>query len=144
MIIDNEQNQRVTAFIPARHGRNLGTEKETVQTLTLVCAGKGSDGALVLSTPIVARWYMARRGDGTSPVYCSVWINDGAGIDASGHGRARGYGYHKMSAALDAALASAGVHLARDFCGAGSQAMREALHAVADHLGLPKDRLMVD
>jgi hypothetical protein len=143
-MINNEQNQRVTALIPARHGRNLGNEKETVQTLTLVCAGNGSDSPLVLSTPIIARWYMSRRGDGASPVYCSVWINDGDGVDASGYGSARGYGYHKISAALAAALASAGVYLAHDFGGAGSQAMRAALHAVADHLGLPKDRLLVD
>ena len=82
-----------------------------------------------------ARWYMARRSDGASPVYCSVWIRTRDGRHFSGHGKAGGYGYHKQSAALQDALDSAGVKLAKPINGCGDGAMCHALTAVGKAAG---------
>ena len=79
---------------------------------------------------VVARWYMARKSDGESPVYASIWTY-GAGLDVSGHGRATGYGYHKASAALSAAMDSAGIVLSERISGAGDGAIRRAVEAIA-------------
>lgn len=117
---------------------NYGGKKETVETLRLIAfiAGK-------LRVVCDARFYMSRRCDGASPVYCSVWIHGAGDVYLSGTGVATGCGYHKTSAALEYALASAGVSLTGDVYGraykkepahiggVGSDAMREALLAVA-------------
>lgn len=63
---------------------------------------------------------------------CSVWISSrGNGTYGRGQGEAGGGGYHKASAALDAALRDAGVRLSRAIAGVGDQAMRDACEAVA-------------
>ncbi len=68
--------------------------------------------------------------------YACVWISERkAGIYASGSGMAGGYGYHRSSAAAEAALRSAGVTLSDHIGGVGDAAMREAVKAVAHHLG---------
>jgi hypothetical protein len=136
-----ETPQAVTAYNPQSNARNLGGEKETIRTLQLVCAHVEPDGAVTLSTPIEARWYMARRSDGASPVYCSVWVL--CDDYPSGYGHATGGGYHKGSAALQDALHSAGFRFAHDFDGAGDGAIETALHAVADFFDLPKARILV-
>lgn len=73
-----------------------------------------------------------------SVVYCSVWIRQpGHGSPSfAGHGSAGGYGYHKESAALEAAMHSAGIKLAKGFGGCGSSAERAAYHAIAKACGL--------
>ena len=63
---------------------------------------------------------------------CSVWISSrGNGTYGRGQGEAGGGGYHKASAALEAALRDAGVQISRAISGVGDQAMRDALEAVA-------------
>ncbi len=74
-------------------------------------------------------------------VYCCLWIH---GKDEHRHGGARagGYGYHKSSAALEGAIRECGIDITHDdgrpahFGGAGDEAMREALCAIADAIGL--------
>ena len=79
---------------------------------------------------VVARWYMARKSEGASPVYASIWTY-GAGFDISGYGRATGYGYHKASAALSTAIDSAGIVLSEPIAGVGEGAIRRAVEAIA-------------
>lgn len=56
-------------------------------------------------------------------------------VHCAGYGRASGYGYHKPSAALSAAIESAGIKLAQDIDGHGDGAMRDALHAIGEAMG---------
>jgi hypothetical protein len=75
--------------------------KEIVNTLRVCAVVKGE-----IQEVITARFYMSRASS-ASVVYCCLWIDS----VASGRGQAGGYGYHKESAALQAAIASAGVEL---------------------------------
>jgi hypothetical protein len=127
-----------TATMPAKpvtNGRNLDGDKERITTLTLVGVRDGRPVELAQ-----ARFWMARRSDGASPVYCSVWVY---GAGGGGHARANGYGYHKQSAALQAALDSAGITLAEPIDGRGDSAMRDALLAVGVAMGYSSDALAV-
>ena len=110
----------------ARNARNLGGKLETVSTMKLVCLHDGK-----LTTACDARFYMARSADGASPVQCVLWTPV-----TSGYGRATGYGYHKDSAALSAAIESAGFELDTDIPGVGGDAMRSALLAIAQACGI--------
>lgn len=88
--------------------------------------------------PVTARWWRSRHGDGAGRIWCTVWARSRyAGF--SGHGSASGCGYHKPSAALQAALQaaldSAGITLALPIDGRGEGAMSDALTAVARALG---------
>lgn len=84
-----------------------------------------SDGSAIVK----ARYYWPGR-DGASNCYCCVWVH---GDKSHGHGggKAGGYGYHKESAALQAASSDAGVYLSEDIGGRGDRAMTDALEAVA-------------
>ena len=118
----------ITATIPraARsNGKNLSRQKEMVSAMSAVAVINGK-----MREVVVARWYMARKSDGASPVYASIWTY-GAGFGISGHGRATGYGYHKASAALSTALESAGIVLSERIDGLGDGAIRRALEAIA-------------
>ena len=107
------------------NGKNLSRQKEMVSAMSAVAVINGK-----MREVVVARWYMARKSDGASPVYASIWTY-GAGFDISGHGRATGYGYHKASAALSTALESAGIVLSERIGGLGDGAIRRALEAIA-------------
>lgn len=85
------------------NARNLAGNKEIVKTKQAVVYSKGE-----LKTPVDVRWYMGRSSN-ASVVYCSLWIHDKK--HTSGYGIAGGYGYHKESAAMQEALASAGIKL---------------------------------
>ena len=118
----------ITATLPSAlrsNGKNLSCQKEMVSAMSAVAAVNGK-----MREVVVARWYMARKSDGASPVYASIWTYD-AGFDISGHGRATGYGYHKASAALSTALESAGIVLSERIAGIGDGAIRRALEAIA-------------
>lgn len=122
-----------TATLPAAdtsNARNWGDKLETIETKRLVAF----DGAEIVN-PVDARFYMARHSDGASPVRCSVWIRTRDGRYFAGKGTASGYGYHKQSAALQDALDSAGIQLARRIDGVGDSAIRTALEAVGDACG---------
>ena len=118
----------ITATLPSAarsNGKNLSGQKELVSAMSAVAVINGK-----MREVVVARWYQARKSDGASPVYASVWVL-GAGFDISGHGRATGYGYHKASAALSAAIDSAGIVLSERIDGVGEGAIRRAVEAIA-------------
>ena len=118
----------ITATLPRTmqsNGKNLSCQKEMVSAMSVVTSINGK-----MREVVVARWYRARKSDGASPVYASIWTY-GAGFGISGHGRATGYGYHKASAALSKALDSAGIVLSERIDGLGDGAIRRALEAIA-------------
>ena len=118
----------ITATIPPTtqsNGKNLSPQKELVNAMSAIAVINGK-----MREVVVARWYMARKSDGASPVYASIWTY-GAGFGISGHGRATGYGYHKASAALSKALDSAGIVLSERIDGLGDGASQRALEAIA-------------
>ena len=86
---------------PRSNAINMANNKETISTLKVIDRN--------LKVYAEARLYMARRSDGASSVFCSLWVHGNA--QTSGHGKAGGYGYHKQSAALQAAITSAGIVL---------------------------------
>lgn len=112
------------------NARNMGSEKETTNRMQLVAVVDGE-----IRVPLDARFYMGRSSR-SSVVYCSVWMRSKDGKrHLAGRGSASGYGYHKESAALDDAMASAGVAFTRRFDGCGTEAMRVAIEACAIALG---------
>ena len=118
----------ITATLPCAarsNGKNMSGQKELVSAMSAVTVINGK-----MREVVVARWYMARKSDGASPVYASIWVY-GAGFDISGYGRATGYGYHKASAALSSAIDSAGITLSERIDGCGDGASRSALEAIA-------------
>jgi len=82
-----------------------------------------------------------------SVVYCCVWVHDGREDKGmpylSGSAKAGGYGYHKESAAMEAALNDAGFTFAAHFGGCGDSAMRVALEAIARKAKIRKATIMV-
>ena len=118
----------ITATLPSTtqsNGKNLSGQKEMVSAMSAIAVINGK-----MREVVVARWYKARKSDGASPVYASIWTY-GAGFDISGHGRATGYGYHKASAALSNAIDSAGIVLSERIAGGGDGASQRALEAIA-------------
>lgn len=140
---------RATVTQSGYNGTNYGGEKETVGQLKIVSKISGKEG---LRVPFDARFYMGRSRTAAT-VYCTVWVHgykDGQEVYTSGTGRAGGYGYHKQSAALDAALRDAGVRLFGSpyagsdnedlskecsISGCGSSSMAAAAEAVAKEVG---------
>jgi hypothetical protein len=114
------------------HAKNLGGKLETVSTLKLVAYRPLAALHAVFILADV-RFYKARSADGASPVRCTIWVHC-RGFSTSGHGVATGYGYHKGSAALAAALESAGITLADDISGRGDSAMANALMCIGHAL----------
>lgn len=120
------------------NARNLGGNKELVKRLLLVWY---NSKARRVETSVDARCWMSRSRS-ASVVYCSIWV-DGPNAEWSGYGTAGGYGYHKASAALSAALRSAGWQLDEDIDGRGDSAMRDALLAIGRKLKGPRAVLEV-
>ena len=118
----------ITATLPRAsrsNGKNLSGKKALVSAMSAVAVINGK-----MREVVIARWYQARKSDGASLIYASIWTY-GAGFDISGHGLATGYGYHKASAALSAALDSAGIVLLEPIAGLGDVASQHALEAIA-------------
>lgn len=109
-----------------QNGKNLGSSKEMVDTWNLVV---DLDGELI--SPITVRCYMGRSSS-ASVVYASVWID--RTFHTSGHGRAGGYGYCKVSAAIDDAFRSAGVELNESISGVGTGAVESAIVAIGKYM----------
>lgn len=126
--------KRQTAKLPTTPTYNgrWADNKEQTHALAVVAVKSGK-----FAQPVTVRWWMSRTADGASPVYCSIWTDGGAG-----HGRARGYGYDKRSAALAAALDSAGITLSKSIAGVGDSATREAVGAIARALGYRKTTIV--
>ena len=139
---ETTRSLRVTVF-DARERSRLGSEYR-----------QPSDG---MRTAIDARFYKSRSADGAAPVYCSVWVAgrrsvvDGVRHDTlytSGSGTAKGYGYHKESAAFGAAIESAGIRLpgklATGLHGGGESAIRDAVECIMRALGYGRCPWMID
>ena len=117
--------------------RNLGDKKETTKQMILIAY---KDGKFL--EPVTVRWYMSRSGDGASPVYCSLWVHCSP-YHVSGRGIAKGYGYHKPSAAFQDACDSAGIELSQPVDGRGDDAVRAAMFAIGKVLGFARADLHI-
>lgn len=73
-------------------------------------------------------------GTGNQNFAC-LWVH-GEQINTQGSGRAGGYGYHRPSAAAGEAIRNAGFSLSHDIGGVGDDAIKEALGAIAECLGI--------
>ena len=109
----------------ADNGKNYGHKKELIQTFNVITD--------TLKEIITVRCYMGRSAS-ASVVYASLWIT-APDYHGSGKGKAGGYGYHKESAAIAAAIESAGITLDTDISGVGDGAIKESLEAIASALG---------
>ena len=112
----------------ADNGKNYGHKKELIQTFNVITD--------TLKEIITVRCYMGRSAS-ASVVYASLWIT-APDYHGSGAGKAGGYGYHKPSAAIGDAIASAGIGLSKDISGVGNGAIHEALGAIAETMGYNK------
>ncbi len=110
------------------NARNYATEKEQIGYYKLIAFAQDTFRELV-----DVRVY-AGRSRSASTVYASIWVHS-KDYYTSGTGRAGGGGYHKSSAAIAEAIASAGIELDHDISGRGDSAVREALHAIGSALG---------
>ena len=104
---------------------NYGNKKEMIRTYSVVTEG--------LKNVITARCYKGRSAS-ASTVYASIWI-EAPGYHSSGRGKTGGYGDHKTSAAIAAAIESAGITFDTDIYGVGDGAICAALEAIARALG---------
>ena len=112
----------------ANNGKNYGHKKELVQTFNVITD--------TLKEIITVRCYMGRSAS-ASVVYASLWIT-APDYHGSGTGKAGGYGYHKISAAIGDAIASAGIALDTDISGVGNSAILDALTAISNALGFER------
>jgi hypothetical protein len=131
------------------NAKNLSCEKETVARHEIIAYSKGE-----FANPVSVKVYMARKSDGASNVYASIWVKTKSAKFYAGHGKASGYGYHKESEAIACAIESAGITLIGDVYGrektnkrariggVGDSAIREALHAITRAAGYRKFTLV--
>lgn len=78
---------------------------------------------------VTARLYAPLR-PGSSTTTASVWVFM-SDRNVCGSGKTSGYGYHRPSAALAAAIHNAGISLSQDISGSGDDAMGKAIMAIA-------------
>ena len=126
---------QVTSFTPRESDRSGRYRKENAFNSEWVIYDLDTGREI-----LCARFY----GKGTVS-YCCVWnFSDEtfAGY-ARGAGKAGGYGYHKDSAALDAALKDAGFALSHSIAAVGESAMRSAFEAIAAHRGVVRPLIHV-
>jgi hypothetical protein len=127
---------------------NYSYDKKELVYSRAAAVAKGGE----IHTPVSVKCYMG-RSNSASVVYCNVWIHAEAKagyISLSGSGSAGGGGYHKISAAVDEALRSAGVQLygspysnrekpnmkhTASISGVGDSAIEAALVAICRALG---------
>ena len=122
-------NAKQTVFFgPEVSNARWPKNKETVSIFHAHVIYKGE-----IVTPVTVRCFMGRSAQ-SSTVYACAWIN-GRGHERSGAGQAGGHGYHKESAAIGAALDSAGVSLAQNIDGVGESAVKEAILAIVKKMG---------
>ena len=147
---------KATLIKESQNARNMEPQKERVNTVRVISRILGTDKGL--QTVCEARFYMARRSDGASPIYCSLWVSGAQWT--SGHGRASGYGYHKESSALQSAIDSAGIRLTGDnyrelpsdatsdamarIDGCGDSAMHSAMRAIAIAVGADPELMLTE
>lgn len=155
----NHMIAKFTAKTCQSNAKNYSQEKELVSRYLVI--DKKTERVI-----IDCRCHMGRSSN-SSQVYAAIWINsikplgddaEGFATYTSGRGNAGGYGYHKKSAAIDAAISSAGFALfgcasgygdKPDFkkvchiAGVGDSAIKSALLAIAYACG-SRDVIFVD
>lgn len=123
----------ITATLPTagkQNGHNYSGEKRLCAAYSVVAISPLSGD---LEEPITVRiWCDWSKSPSNN--YASIWIHN-ASFHSAGHGRANGWGYHRPSAALDAAIKSAGIVLSSPIDGVGDGAMQSAMAAIAEALG---------
>lgn len=87
------------------------------------------------------RFYFVGK-DGMSPVYACIWLGHN-GVYNSGGGKAGGCGYHKASAAAEAAMQAAGITLDKSIGGRGDSAIDAALKAIGEALGFAPNSIYI-
>lgn len=114
---------------------NMHGQKECVNSWIVNVIHKGE-----IVSPVRAFCWMGRSSNATT-VYASIWVH-GKKIETTGSGSVGGCGYHKESAAIQEAIASAGIELydaetgKRAYIdGVGDSAIHHALEAIARALG---------
>lgn len=75
-----------------------------------------------------------RIGQTNAAAYACVWCLDDENKFGCGSGQATGYGYHRASAAAEAAFRAAGVTFDSGFSGMGDSAIRDAVQTMGDYL----------
>lgn len=118
--------QSVMTFLP-RQGINANAhrkEKHFMRQWSVIDLDKGRE-------VICLREYGTSTGASNSSC---LWVFHGD--YANGSGKAGGYGYHRPSAANEAAFEAAGVTFKNAFGGTGDTGTEDALRALADALGL--------
>jgi hypothetical protein len=131
--------QKLTVIFPTRtdisNAVNYSGKKELIEAMSIVVSAPDKR----LHEVCTARWWMGRSKE-ASVIYASLWVRRPRTVDKegnlesnscwwSGTGSAGGYGYHKVSAALDEAISSAGITLSRSVSGTGE--CEQALMAIA-------------
>lgn len=96
-----------------------------------------------MKTIITARIYAVPSRTYGSTLHACVWITSHTrkkhmSYYLTGGGKASGCGYHKASAALEAAFTDASITFDEGVAGVGETAMEEALQAVAVAMGYKK------
>ena len=104
------------------NARNLWGDKIPLDCYH-VCAIHNNE----IKTYVTAHTYISKSTGHSGTVYASIWVSN----HTSGHGKASGYGYHKASAALQAAIDSAGITLDHPIDGRGNSPATDALIAIA-------------
>ena len=132
----NNNIKTLSAIIPTSGGAGVNARKyfnhEILKELSLVVV-TASGWPKELAYLEIRR---ARRGNGVSPVYAHFWLfHDNC---PAGSGKAAGYGYCKISAAVAEAIQKSGIQLSLDIAGRGEGAVCEALGAIAKACGYDK------
>jgi len=130
---------RVTAITPQENGKNLSGDKEQIRCYKFIAPNPkfkaGESCPRRYAEPITIRVWMSRSAN-ASLVYASIWARSRDGeTRTAGHGVAGGYGYCKISAAIDSAFSDAGIAMDAGFGGCGMSCVEIAIEALARKLG---------
>jgi hypothetical protein len=122
---------QVTFLKDEHRGQIAKYRKENKLQRQYTVVARGADG---FREPLILRVYHT-----AASAFACLWVSHSprgeTSVSLSGGGKAGGYGYHKASAAAQAAFDDAGVKLSEDIAGCGDSAMRDALAATAQALG---------
>jgi hypothetical protein len=121
---------KMTATLPTESVKKVTNyeKKEVIDSRTYVVRIRSG-----FKTPLTVRFYMGRSAS-SSRVYCSFWLY-GKNKHYSASAYVDGCGYHKKSAAFQAALDSAGIGLSNPIDGRGDTPIDEAMGALVRALG---------
>lgn len=128
------------ATLPAAdtfNGKNLHGDKPMTLAIIIVDRETGHEPVRAIV------WHSQSKGSNYATIWARGKRHGAFARSCAGHGRATGWGYHRPSAALAAALDSAGIKLDADIDGSGEGAMRDACIAVAVALGYDAAHLVV-